>query len=70
MKNRYEFNILEKLDNEDKYKIKYFIRLLVQQEKYNKLKDEIRSRRKEVAQDETLTHDELWTSLDVLTHLC
>jgi hypothetical protein len=65
MKNRYEFNILEKLDNEDKYKIKYFIRLLVQQEKYNNLKDEIRSRRKEIAQDETLTHDELWTSLDV-----
>ncbi len=65
MKNRYEFKILEKLDNEDKYKIKYFIRLLVQQEKYNNLKDEIRSRRKEIAQGETLTHDELWASLDV-----
>jgi hypothetical protein len=65
MKNRYEFKILEKLDNEDKYKIKYFIRLLVQREKYNNLKDEIRSRRKEIAQGETLTHDELWASLDV-----
>jgi len=65
MNNRYEFNMLEILDDEDKYKIKYFIRLLVQQEKYNNLKDEIRSRRKEIAQDETLTHDELWTSLDV-----
>jgi hypothetical protein len=65
MKNRYEFKILEKLDDEDKYKIKYFIRLLVQQEKYNNLKDEIRSRRKEIAQGETLTHDELWASLDV-----
>ena len=65
MNNRYEFNMLEILDDEDKYKIKYFIQLLIQQEKYNKLKDEIRSRRKEIAQGETLTHDELWTSLDV-----
>ena len=70
MENSYEFSMLEILDDEDKYKIKYFIQLLIQQEKYNKSKDEIRSGRKKMAQGETLTHDEFWASLDVQTHLC
>jgi len=65
MENRHEFNMLERLDDDDKYKIKYFIQLLMQQAKYNKLKEEIRSRREEIAQGETLTHDEIWTHLDV-----
>ncbi len=65
MKNSYEFNIIEMLDEEDKYKIKYFIQLLIRQEKYNKLKEEIQSRKKEIAQGEILTHDEIWNHLDV-----
>jgi len=65
MKNTYEFTVLERLDDDDKYKIKYFIQLLMQQTKYKKLKEEIRARRGEISKGETLTHDEIWTHLDV-----
>ena len=65
MGNDYEFNIIEQLDEGDRYKIRYFIKLLIQQEKYNKLKKEIQSRRKEIEHGEVLTHDEIWTNLDV-----
>ena len=65
MKNSYEFNIIKRLDDDDRYKIKYFIQLLIRQEKYKKLKEEIRTRRKEIAQGEILTHDDIWTHLDV-----
>ncbi len=65
MGNNYEFNIIEQLDEGDRYKIRYFIKLLIQQEKYNKLKKEIQSRRKEIEHGEVLTHDEIWTKLDV-----
>ena len=57
--------MIEQLDDDDRYKIKYFIQLLVRQEKYNKLIEEIRSRKKEIAQGEILTHDDIWTHLDV-----
>ena len=65
MKNIHEFSILEQLDDDDKYKIKYFIKLLMQQTKYNKLKDDIQARREEISKGETLTHDEIWNHLDV-----
>ena len=65
MKNRHEFNMLEQLDDDDKYKIKYFIKLLIQQAKYTKLKEEIQSRREEIERGEVLTHDDIWTNLDV-----
>ncbi len=65
MKNSCEFNIIDRLDEGDKYKVKYFIQLLIRQEKYNKLKEEIQSRRKEIAQGEILSHDEIWNHLDV-----
>lgn len=65
MKNTYEFNILERLDDDDKFKIRYFIQLLMQEEKYHKLKDEILSRRKEIEQSKTLTHEEIWANVDV-----
>ena len=65
MENSCEFNIIDRLDEDDKYKVKYFIQLLIRQEKYNKLKEEIRSRRKEIAQGEILSHDEIWNHLDV-----
>ena len=65
MGNDYEFNIIEQLDEGDRYKIRYFIKLLIQQEKYNKLKKKIQSRRKEIEHGEVLTHDEIWTNLDV-----
>ncbi len=65
MENSCEFNIIDRLDEDDKYKVKYFIQLLIRQEKYNKLKEEIQSRRKEIAQGEILSHDEIWNHLDV-----
>jgi len=65
MKNTHEFSVLEWLDDDDKYKIKYFIQLLMQQTKYKRLKEEIRARREEISKGETLTHDEIWTHLDV-----
>ena len=65
MENSCEFNIIDRLDEDDKYKVKYFIQLLIRQEKYNKLKEEIQSRRKEIAQGEILSHDEILNHLDV-----
>ncbi len=65
MENSCEFNIIDRLDEDDKYKVKYFIQLLIRQEKYNKLKEEVQSRRKEIAQGEILSHDEIWNHLDV-----
>ncbi len=64
MKNINEFSVLERLDD-DKYKIKYFIQLLMQQTKYKKLKEEIQARREEISRGEILTHDEIWNHLDV-----
>jgi len=60
-----ESNILEKLDNVDKEKVSYFIRLLLNQSKYRKLKEELFLRRKEIQQGETLTHDNVWGTLNV-----
>ena len=65
MKNTHEFSVLERLDDDDKYKIKYFIQLLMQQTKYKRLQEELRARREEISKGETLTHDEIWTHLDV-----
>jgi len=65
MKNTHEFRVLERLDDDDKYKIKYFIQLLMQQTKYKRLQEELRARREEISKGETLTHDEIWAHLDV-----
>ena len=58
-------NILEKLDKEDKEKVSYFVRLLLNQSKYRTLKEEISLRREEINQGEWLTHDEFWDTLNV-----
>ena len=58
-------SILEKLDQEDKEKVSYFIRLLLNQSRYRLLKEEISSRREEIKSGETLTHDEIWDTLNV-----
>ena len=57
---RKEFQFLEKLDNIDKEKVSYFIRLLLNQSKYRKLKKEITLRRMEIKNGETLPHNEIW----------
>ncbi len=57
---RKEFQLLEWLDNIGKEKVLHFIRLLLNQSKYRKLKKEIAIRRKEIKNGDTLTHNEIW----------
>jgi hypothetical protein len=58
-------NILERLDQEDKEKVSYFIRLLLNKSKYQLLKKELAERRKEVQTGETLSHEDLWKQMNV-----
>ncbi len=60
-----ELEVLERLDKSDKEKVMYFLRLLINQEKYKKLKKEITSRKNEIKRKEVLKHDEIWKKLDV-----
>jgi len=57
--------LIEKLDAEDQKKAAYFLKLLLDQSKYRKTKLEVRERREEVQRGETLTHEEIWSQLDV-----
>ncbi len=58
-------NILENLEEDDKNKVSYFIELLLNKSKYQNLKDEISLRRKEIEQDKTFAHDDIWKTLNV-----
>lgn len=58
-------NIIEKLDQEDKDKVSYFLRLLLNQSKYQTLKKEIALRREEIQHSETLTHEAIWDHMNV-----
>jgi len=60
-----ELRIIEKLDNSDQEKIRYFLRLLISKDKYKKLRQEIEERRKEIVKGEVLTHNEIWQQLNV-----
>ena len=57
--------LIEKLDAEDQKKAAYFLKLLLDQSKYRKTKLEVRERREEVQRGEKLTHEEIWSQLDV-----
>ena len=57
--------IFKKLDRTDQEKLLYFAKLLLKQEKYRKLKEEIEDRKKEIERGEIFTHDEIWNKLDV-----
>ncbi len=60
----YNASIIEKLDENDRDKIEYFAKLLLNQSKYKKLKNEIEQRRKEIENDETLSHDDIWKGMN------
>jgi len=60
-----EASIMERLDQEDKEKVSYFIKLLLNKSKYQALKKEIAKRRKEIKTGETLSHEEIWGQLNV-----
>ena len=57
--------IFEKLDPEDQEKVDYFLKLLLEQSKYRRTKVEVLERRREVQQGEVLTHDEIWSRMNV-----
>jgi len=63
--NTEELDILQKLNKSDQEKIRYFLKLLLNQSKYKQLKQEIDARRDEIRKGDFLTHDEIWHQLDV-----
>ena len=63
--NTIELEVLQKLDKSDQEKVIYFLKLLLKQAKYKKLKDEILSRKNEIKHGEVFEHDEIWKELDV-----
>ncbi len=60
-----DIQLLEKLDEQDREKAVYFLKLLLEQEKYRKTKAELRERREEIQRGDVLTHEEIWSQLDV-----
>ena len=58
-----DWKALKKLDKADQEKITYFLKLLLNQSKYKKLKEEISVRRDEIVKGELLNHDEIWNKL-------
>ena len=58
-------DIIQKLDSKDQEKIQYFLKILLDQKKYEKLKKELEQRRTEIKKGQTLTHDEIWKKLNV-----
>ena len=60
-----KYDIIEKLEKNDQDKVNYFLQLLLNQNKYKKLNEEISLRRKEIKKKDVLTHDEMWNLLDV-----
>jgi len=58
-------DILKKLDKEDQEKVLHFIELLLKQQKYKKLREEIEIRKEEIEKGETLSHEEIWKQLNV-----
>ena len=53
-----KMDILNRLEDDDKGKIEYFVNLLIHQAKYRGLKKEIEERRKEIEAGEVMTHIE------------
>lgn len=57
-------SILERLDQKDKEKVSYFIRLLLNKSKYQQLKKEIADRREEIESGGTLSHEDIWKQMN------
>ncbi len=60
-----EIELIKKLNKEDKEKVSYFVRLLMNKKRYRKLKDEIDARRREIKKGKTIGHEEIWKKVDV-----
>ncbi len=57
--------IISRLDPADQEKVEYFVKLLLDQEKYKLLRMEINARRKEIAAGQFSSHDEFWKQMNV-----
>ena len=60
-----EKTLIDKLDQADREKVSYFVKLLMRQSKYRRLWEEVSERRQEIKRGETLTHKEIWDELNV-----
>jgi hypothetical protein len=58
-------NTINLLEDDDKQKISYLASLLLKKEKYNHLKNELFERKNEIKNNQTLSHNEIWSNLDV-----
>ena len=58
-------NTINLLEEDDKQKISYLASLLLKKEKYNHLKNELFERKNEIKKNQTLSHNEIWSELDV-----
>ncbi|GBD89010.1 hypothetical protein BMS3Abin03_02954 [bacterium BMS3Abin03] len=60
-----EVELIDRLNKEDKEKVSYFVRLLMNKKRYSKLKAEIDSRRREIKKGKTLKHEDIWKKVNV-----
>ena len=60
-----DLEMLAKLDDKDQEKIKYFLKLLLEQIKYKDTKRQIISRRREIGKGQTLSHQDIWKAVNV-----
>ena len=60
-----KMDIINRLEDDDKGKIEYFVNLLIHQSKYRVLKKEIQERRKEIQAEEVMTHNDIWNKMNV-----
>ena len=61
-----KMDIINRLEDDDKGKIEYFVNLLIHQSKYRVLKKEIQERRKEIQAGEIIKHNDIWNKMNVL----
>jgi len=56
-------NIITYLDEKDKEKVLFFAEMLIKQSKYDKLREEIQKRRKEINDNQVISHQDFWQDL-------
>lgn len=56
-------NIINFLDEKDKGKVLFFAEVLFKHSKYQNLRKEIESRRKEIKENRILSHEDFWKNL-------
>ncbi len=57
--------IINQLEPADQEKVEYFVKLLLDQERYKSLRMEIKARRKEIETGRFIKHDDFWKQMNV-----